>query len=85
MSHPLRSPAAQGLYDPWYEHDSCGAGFVVNVKAVRSHSLVRQELEVLGELRVPVEAGARVVEVGLPALVEADELVTAELLQRGVG
>ena len=42
---------AEGLYDPWYEHDSCGVGFVVNVKGVRSHSLVRQALEVLGNLQ----------------------------------
>ncbi|MEJ2699820.1 MAG: hypothetical protein P8Z70_09210, partial [Desulfuromonadales bacterium] len=41
---------AEGLYDPWYEHDSCGVGFVVNVKGVRSHFLVRQALEVLGNL-----------------------------------
>ena len=41
---------AEGLYDPWYEHDSCGVGFVVNIKGVRSHFLVRQALEVLGNL-----------------------------------
>src|SRR6185312_461798 len=25
-------PGKQGLYDPWYEHDACGVGFVVDVK-----------------------------------------------------
>src|SRR5690606_14188647 len=25
-------PARQGLYDPWFEHDACGVGFVVNMK-----------------------------------------------------
>jgi len=44
-----------------------------------------QQLEVLRELRLGVEAGSRVVEVGLPARVEAGELVAAELLERDVG
>jgi glutamate synthase (NADPH/NADH) large chain len=40
-------PSAQGLYDPSFEHDACGVGFVVNVKGARSHSIVRQALKVL--------------------------------------
>ena len=40
-------PAAQGLYDPRYEHDACGVGFVVHVKGHRSHAIVRQALQVL--------------------------------------
>ena len=40
-------PAAHGLYDPHHEHDSCGVGFVVDVKGRRSHTIVRQALEVL--------------------------------------
>ena len=36
----------QGLYDPGLEHDSCGVGFVVNIKGVRSRRLVEQALEV---------------------------------------
>ena len=43
-------PTAQGLYDPALEHDSCGVGFVVNLKGVRSHQLVQQALEVLRNL-----------------------------------
>ena len=34
-------PPAQGLYDPRYEHDSCGVGFIVDLKGRRSHQLVR--------------------------------------------
>ena len=30
MAHPF-SPRAQGLYDPRFEHDACGVGFVVDV------------------------------------------------------
>ena len=40
-------PPAPGLYDPAYEHDSCGVGFVVHVKGVRSHAIVEQALKVL--------------------------------------
>ena len=34
-------PPAQGLYDPSHEKDACGVGFVVNVKGVRSHAIVK--------------------------------------------
>jgi glutamate synthase (NADPH/NADH) large chain len=37
----------QGLYDPAYEHDSCGVGFVVDIKGRRSHAIVRKALQVL--------------------------------------
>ena len=50
MSRPINPPPAQGLYDPRYEHDSCGVGFVAHIKGVRSHQLVQQALEVLGHL-----------------------------------
>src|SRR6059036_1812574 len=40
-------PAAQGLYDPRHEHDACGVGFVVNIKGKKSHTIVRQALQVL--------------------------------------
>jgi len=44
------APPQQGLYDPINEHDACGIGFVVNIKGVRSHTLVKQALEVLNNL-----------------------------------
>src|SRR3990167_1018635 len=40
----------QGLYDPAYEHDACGVGFVVNIKGERSHNIVEQGVQVLGRL-----------------------------------
>ena len=40
-------PPAQGLYDPRFEHDACGVGFVVNVKGRRSNEIVRQGLTLL--------------------------------------
>jgi len=45
------APAAQGLYDPQFEHDSCGVGFVVNVKGRKSHAIVRDAVTVLVNLR----------------------------------
>ncbi len=44
---PAGQPLAQGLYDPAYEHDACGVGFVAHVKGVRSHGIVRQALQLL--------------------------------------
>jgi len=49
ISRALR-PEKQGLYDPDFEHDSCGVGFVCDVKGRKSHEIVRQGLEVLRRL-----------------------------------
>ncbi len=40
-------PPKQGLYDPQFEHDACGVGFVVNIKGKKSHAIVEQALQVL--------------------------------------
>ncbi len=44
------SPPPQGLYDPRHEHDSCGVGFVVDLKARRSHAIVRNAIQILMNL-----------------------------------
>jgi glutamate synthase (NADPH/NADH) large chain len=44
------SPTAQGLYDPRYEHDACGVGFVANIKGRKSHRIIEQGLTVLRNL-----------------------------------
>src|SRR4051812_22377877 len=51
MSHDPGCPPPQGLYDPSFERDACGVGFVVNVKGVRSHAIVSQALRVLVNLQ----------------------------------
>jgi glutamate synthase (ferredoxin) len=51
-------PPKQGLYDPQYEHDSCGFGFVVDIKGRRSHGIVRQSLQVLLNLEHRGAVGA---------------------------
>ncbi|MGH8259091.1 MAG: glutamate synthase subunit alpha, partial [Steroidobacteraceae bacterium] len=43
-------PGKQGLYDPWYEHDACGVGFVVDVKGRKSHRILEQAIQVLRNL-----------------------------------
>ncbi len=43
-------PVAQGLYDPKNEKDSCGIGFVVNVKGAKSHDIVQMGLKILVNL-----------------------------------
>jgi glutamate synthase (ferredoxin) len=43
-------PEKQGLYDPRFEHDACGVGFVVNIKGEKSHEIVEQALTVLENL-----------------------------------
>ncbi|HXR03313.1 MAG TPA: glutamate synthase central domain-containing protein, partial [Verrucomicrobiae bacterium] len=40
-------PPKQGLYDPQFEHDACGVGFVVNIKGRKSHTIIEQSLRVL--------------------------------------
>jgi glutamate synthase domain-containing protein 2/glutamate synthase domain-containing protein 1/glutamate synthase domain-containing protein 3 len=40
----------EGLYDPAFEHDACGVGFVVNMHGEKSHQIVRQGLEILVNL-----------------------------------
>src|SRR6187399_719285 len=43
-------PEKQGLYDPRNEHDSCGVGFVANIKGRKSHAIIRQGLRILVNL-----------------------------------
>jgi len=47
---PGALPPNQGLYDPSYEHDACGVGFVVNIKGKKSHNIIVQGLEILNNL-----------------------------------
>ncbi|MCB1121941.1 MAG: glutamate synthase subunit alpha, partial [Verrucomicrobiae bacterium] len=37
----------KGLYRPEFEHDSCGIGFVANLKGVKSHEIVENALAML--------------------------------------
>ena len=46
----MGSPPGPGLYDPRNEHDSCGVGFVVNIKGRKSHEIIRRGLQILVNL-----------------------------------
>ena len=46
----LGAPPKQGLYDPQFEHDACGLGFVVNMKGKKSHQMVSDALKILVNL-----------------------------------
>ncbi|WP_428118411.1 glutamate synthase large subunit [Candidatus Poriferisodalis sp.] len=43
-------PQAHGLYDPAYEHDACGVGFVADMSGVPSRAVVDQALKCLVNL-----------------------------------
>src|SRR5258707_7960289 len=45
-----RAPGKQGLYDPQFEHEACGVGFVVNIKGRKSHAIIQQALQILMNL-----------------------------------
>ncbi len=40
-------PPAQGLYDPQFERDSCGVGFICHIKGTPSHKIVSDALLML--------------------------------------
>src|SRR5438093_8343908 len=44
-------PPKQGLYDPQFEHDSCGVGYVVDIAGRKSNHIVRKSLQVLMNLQ----------------------------------
>jgi glutamate synthase (ferredoxin) len=43
-------PVKQGLYDPQFEHDACGVGFIVHKSGQKSHAIVEQGLTILENL-----------------------------------
>ncbi len=53
-------PDKQGLYDPAFEHDACGVGFVVDMKGRRSHDIVQKGLQALLNLNHRGASGAEV-------------------------
>lgn len=51
-------PSKEGLYDPEFEHDACGVGFVAHLKGKQSHSIVSKGLELLANLEHRGAVGA---------------------------
>ncbi len=57
MSHRAL-PERQGLYDPSNERDSCGVGFVADIKNRKSHKIVQDGLTILKRLHHRGAVGA---------------------------
>src|SRR6202451_1794647 len=55
--HTFR-PEAYGLYDPPREKDSCGVGFIANIKGKKSHQIVSDALSILCNLEHRGAVGA---------------------------
>ncbi|HRW05404.1 MAG TPA: hypothetical protein P5121_09935, partial [Caldilineaceae bacterium] len=47
LTNSFGFPEKQGLYDPRFEHDACGIGFVAHIEGRRSHTVVEMALEAL--------------------------------------
>jgi glutamate synthase (NADPH) large chain len=47
---PAASVDTAGLYDPSFEHDACGVGFVADLAGLPSHDTVAKALTVLRNL-----------------------------------
>src|SRR3954466_14288356 len=57
QEHNSRPPAV-GLYDPSLEKDSCGVGFIANIKGQKSHQIVADALSILCNLEHRGAVGA---------------------------
>lgn len=49
---------SQGLYDPSFEHDACGMGFVADIKGRKSRSIIDKGLDILKNLEHRGAVGA---------------------------
>ena len=57
VEHAIR-PAAEGLYDPALEKDSCGVGFIADIKGRKSHQIITDALTILVNLEHRGAVGA---------------------------
>ena len=51
-------PPAEGMYDPSLEKDSCGVGFIANIKGKKSHQIVSDAISILCNLEHRGAVGA---------------------------
>lgn len=50
MTYSVGFPSKQGLYDPAFEKDACGVGFVASIKGEKTHDIVKKGIQVLVNL-----------------------------------
>jgi len=41
---------AEGMYDPSFEHDACGIGFIANIKGRKSHQIIEDGIQMLTKM-----------------------------------
>ena len=84
--HFQQRPTAQGLYDPSFEHDACGVGFLANIDGRRTHEIVARGVEVLQNLlHRGAVGGDQKTGDGAGLLIQIpDEFLRAEMLSHGV-
>jgi len=46
----MKSASPKGMYEPFFEHDACGFGFVANIDGRQEHSIVKKAVKVLDRL-----------------------------------
>jgi glutamate synthase (NADPH) large chain len=56
-THP-HIPGTNGMYDPQFEKDSCGVGFIADLKGTKSRNIVEQALQMLVNLEHRGAVGA---------------------------
>ena len=54
----LKNKDLTGLYDPSFEHDACGLGFVANIKGIKSHKIIEDGIKILENLEHRGATGA---------------------------
>src|SRR5437660_1747925 len=80
-------PAREGLYDPAFEHDACGVGFVAKIDGAASHRVLDLALEAVVNVthRGAVDADAKTGD-GAGVLTQLPRALFAKEAQRlGVG
>jgi glutamate synthase (NADPH/NADH) large chain len=77
---------AHGLYDPSNEHDACGIGFIAHIKGQKSHTIIKQGLQILENLEHRGAVGADpLMGDGAGILIQMpDEFYRAEMVKQGV-
>ena len=50
LNTPYMLPAKQGLYNPDYEHDNCGAGFICSLQGKKTNDIIHKALDILDKL-----------------------------------
>ncbi|HEX2840290.1 glutamate synthase large subunit [Hyphomicrobium sp.] len=58
MNGSFERPEAQGLFDPAFERDACGVGFIANLKGEKSHRVISDAIKMLCNLEHRGAVGA---------------------------